>query len=265
MQKALHEQRRAAKPHSSLLTDAKRTWSSARAKNISKAERQKHIADLVKVVRGKVQDIVFKHDASRIVQTIVKWGNQEQRDQVAAELKGKYKALAESRYSKVRAQKYHSFMVALNRALQFLITKLIRLCPSKRIDILLEFQSHVLRLLLHREASRVIADTFELYASAYERAILMRDFYGREVTLFSVTTGSVEDREKAKKGLRGVLEGADDERRKRAMTSLKDNLVSMCEASLTFHIIYTHHFADSIIQIRAQYDTPLYIVHYGNI
>ncbi len=71
-QKVLHEQRRAAKPHSTLLTEAKQSWAFARQKNITKEERQKYVAELMKVIPGKVQDIVFKHDASRIVQTGVK-------------------------------------------------------------------------------------------------------------------------------------------------------------------------------------------------
>lgn len=54
------------------------------------------------VIRGKVQEIVFKHDASRIVQTAVKHGNQSQRDEIAVELKGRYKELAQNKYSKVR-------------------------------------------------------------------------------------------------------------------------------------------------------------------
>ena len=55
------------------------------------------------IVRGKIQDIVFKHDASRIVQTIVKRGNQLQRNEVATELRGRFKELVENKYSKVRA------------------------------------------------------------------------------------------------------------------------------------------------------------------
>jgi pumilio family protein 6 len=107
------------------------------------------------------------------------------------------------------------------------VTKLIRLCPTRRASILLEFQSGVLRLLLHREASSVLADAFELYANAYERTILLRDFYGKETALFSITTGSDEDKERAKRGLRGVLEGLEGERRKRVMGSVRENLVMM--------------------------------------
>ena len=110
---------------------------------------------------------------------------------------------------------------------QFLVTKLIRLCPAHRAPILLEFQTHVLRLLLHREATSVLADAFELYANAYERTILLRDFYGKEATLFGVTSGSDVDKERARKGLKGLLEGVDGERKRRVFTSLKDNLVAM--------------------------------------
>ena len=72
-----------------------------------------------------------------------------------------------------------------------------------------------------------MADAFELYANAYERALLIRDFYGKEASLFTVTAGSEADKERVKKGLRGMLQGADPERRKRTMNAVKDNLMSM--------------------------------------
>ncbi|OJT15544.1 Pumilio -like domain family member 6 [Trametes pubescens] len=208
-QKVLQEQRKAAKPHSELLVDAKRAWTVARQKNLTKAERNKHINELMEVIRGRVKDIVFKHDASRIVQTAVKYGGQEERNEIAEELKGKYRELAQSKYSK------------------FLITKLIRLCPTYRAPILREFQGHVLRMLLHREASSVLADAFELYTNAYERSLLLRDFYGKEASLFTVTAGSEEEKERSKKGLKGLMEGLEGDRRKRVLASLKDNLVTI--------------------------------------
>ena len=84
-----------------------------------------------------------------------------------------------------------------------------------------------MRLLLHREASSVLADAFELYANAYERSILLKDFYGKEAALFTVTLGSDEEKEKSKKGLKGVLEGTDKERRKRILNAVKENLTTM--------------------------------------
>lgn len=90
-----------------------------------------------------------------------------------------------------------------------------------------EFLGHVRRLLLHREASSVLADVFELYANAYERSLLLRDFYGKEASLFSMTTGSEADKEQSKKGLKGLLDGAEKERRKRVLTAVQENLVTM--------------------------------------
>ena len=81
--------------------------------------------------------------------------------------------------------------------------------------------------MLHKAASSVLADAFELYANAYERTILLREFYGKEASLFSVTQASDLDKERAKKGLIGVLEDADTERRRRILGSLKDNLITM--------------------------------------
>ncbi|KAG7090982.1 hypothetical protein E1B28_010049 [Marasmius oreades] len=208
-QKILQEQRKAAKPHSQILADAKRVWALARQKNIPTSERQKHVRDLMNTIRGKVKEIVFKHDASRIIQTVVKYGGPAEKNAVAEELKGKYRELAQNRYSK------------------FLVTKLIRSCPSHRASILLEFHGHVLKLLLHGEASSVLADAFELYANAYERSILLREFYGKETALFTSTNMTEAEKEKAKKGLVGVLEGADKERRRRTLASLKEALVSI--------------------------------------
>jgi len=85
-----------------------------------------------------------------------------------------------------------------------------------------------LRLLLHREASSVIADTFELHAGTYERSLLVREFYGKEAALFSSSVvGSEEDKDKAKRGLQGVLEGASSDQQMRILNATKENIMTM--------------------------------------
>ncbi|KAF4607476.1 pumilio domain member 6 [Pleurotus pulmonarius] len=208
-QKVVQDQRKAAKPHSDLLAEAKKLWSLARQRNTSPEERQKHVQSLMNLIRGKVKDIVFKHDASRIIQTIVRNGKQKERDEIAVELKGRYKDLAQNKYSK------------------FLVSKLIRLCPTHRASILTEFQGHVIRLLLHREASSVLADAFELWANSYERTILVREFYGKEAALFATNNGGEADKAKAKDGLKGILDGSSAEQQKRILNATKDSLVTI--------------------------------------
>ncbi|KAF5349033.1 hypothetical protein D9758_012725 [Tetrapyrgos nigripes] len=233
-QRALTAHRKSLKPHASLLSQAKSHWALARAQSISSSERQKHIKNLMDVIRGNIKDIVFKHDASRVIQTVVKYGGKEDREEVARELEGCWKDLACSRYSK------------------FLVTKLLRLLPSSplRHSIYLSLSQHgVIKLLLHREASSVLADAFEMYANAYEKGILVREFYGKEVNLFDTTSSglnsllksgksskkgsaemsavSEEERTKVTKGLAGILEGADVEKKKRVLKALKENLENL--------------------------------------
>lgn len=123
-----------------------------------------------------------------------------------------------------------------------------------------------MRLVLHREASSVLADAFELWGNAYERSILLQDFYGKEATLFTVTKGSEEEREKSKKGLKGLLEGVDTERRKRILSAIKDNLTTVCVHSVATHTYEgTNIRAGSTTQIRVPYPTHSYTEYFGNI
>lgn len=104
--------------------------------------------------------------------------------------------------------------------------------PNLRSSILSEFHGHVLRLLLHREASPIIADAYELYANAAERDRLLIDFLGKEVTLFQATNSN-KSSEKGKeaqqppRGFKAVLDGVDAERRKRILVGLKENLINV--------------------------------------
>ncbi|EJD08526.1 ARM repeat-containing protein [Fomitiporia mediterranea MF3/22] len=247
LQKAVHQERKAAKQHADVLVAAKPLWARARRKQATPAERQKDIEALMEVVRGRVQDVVFKHDASRVVQTLVKYGSQRVRDEVAAELKGRYRDLVQNKYSK------------------FLVTKLIRQCPSHRTSILLEFRGHVVRLLLHREASSVLADAFELYSNAFERSLLVHDFYGKEVALFSpaISKGAAADeKDKAvlKKGLAGALEGADTERRKRILAAVKENLeliMNNPDKGAISHAIFHRALLEYLLQVNELDDEAL--------
>ena len=116
---------------------------------------------------------------------------------------------------------------------------------------------------MHREASSVVADAYELYSNAYERSILLRDLYGKETLLFTVTTGSEESKERAKKGLNGVLEGLEGERRKRVLAALKENLTTVCVDSLDAGLV-AYYRPDLTTRIRGLSHTLLCIEHCGN-
>lgn len=59
-----------------------------------------------------------------------------------------------------------------------------------------------------------------MYASPADKARLLREFYGKEVALFETDKGG-------RLGLHGVLDGLDEERKKRILGALKENIQKM--------------------------------------
>ncbi len=85
-----------AKPYADLIAKSKKIWEKIRQKKISKPERKKLIRDLQTEAKGHIKDLVFKHDASRVVQTVMKYGDINARTMIAQELKGTYVELSQS-------------------------------------------------------------------------------------------------------------------------------------------------------------------------
>ncbi|CEI99960.1 hypothetical protein G6F70_001002 [Rhizopus microsporus] len=155
-----------------MITQAKKVWEQLRRGDISREEQKQLMEKIMNIIGGKVQDVIFKHDASRIIQTCLKKGNAEQRNQIAEELKGKYLELAKSMYGK------------------FIVMKAIEYCHKQRDTILAEFRTHVRKLIRHKEAATVIETFFSQFANAAQRNELLAEFYGPEMTLFNQSGGA---------------------------------------------------------------------------
>ncbi|KAF2842557.1 ARM repeat-containing protein [Patellaria atrata CBS 101060] len=167
-QKALAKERKAAKPNANSIHRSKKIWERLRIKSaVAKEERQQLVEELFDIITGKIKDFVFKHDAVRAVQCALKYANAEQRIMIAQELKGDYKTLAESRYAK------------------FLVAKLIVSGGDKVRDMIVpEFYGHVKRLINHPEAAWILDDIYRGVATKSQKAILLREWYGAEFSLF---------------------------------------------------------------------------------
>merc|ERR1711871_1304489 len=102
--------------------------------------RTKLVTDLLTKLTGHIQTLCLKHDASRIVQTILKYGTKPQCDQICQELMGSIRTLCKSKYGKT------------------LVKKLLTYCPpATRAQILRsELDGHVLELITHKEAAEIV-------------------------------------------------------------------------------------------------------------
>ncbi|KAK4512687.1 Mitochondrial import inner membrane translocase subunit tim8 [Mucor velutinosus] len=166
-QKSTRWERKSHDKNFEMIVQAKKVWEQLRRGDISRDEQKALMAKMMSIIGGKVQDVIFKHDASRMIQTCLKKGNAEQRNQIAEELKGKYVELSKSMYGK------------------FIVMKAIEYCHKQRDNILREFRNNVRKLIRHKEASTVIETFYSQYANAAQRHELLAEFYGPEMTLFS--------------------------------------------------------------------------------
>jgi pumilio family protein 6 len=167
-QKALLQERKAAKPNADQIARSKKLWERLRRKShVPLEERKKLIAELFDIITGRVKDFVFKHDSVRVIQTALKYANVEQRKQIAHELKGSYVELAQSKYAK------------------FLIGKLIVHGDSEIRDLIIaEFYGKVKRLIRHPEGSWILDDIYRTVATQEQQANLLREWYGAEFAIF---------------------------------------------------------------------------------
>ncbi|KAH9218435.1 armadillo-type protein [Leptodontidium sp. 2 PMI_412] len=167
-QKALAQERKAAKPLADELARTKKIWERLRRKShVPLEERKQLVSELFEIITGKIKDYVLKHDSVRVVQTAIKYANAEQRKIIAKELAGSYRQLAESRYAK------------------FLIGKLLVQNDNEIRDIIVpEFFGHVRRLIKHPEASWILDDVYRGVATRHQKATILREWYGAEFALF---------------------------------------------------------------------------------
>lgn len=135
-----------------------------------KDERQKLVDELFDIISGRMRDFVLKHDATRAVQTAIKYATPERRKQIARELQGAYPQLAESRYAK------------------FLIGKLMVQNDEEIRDIIIpEFYGKVRKLINHAEASWIVDDIYRTVATKDQKAMMLREWYGPEFALKEMT------------------------------------------------------------------------------
>ncbi|KAI8812258.1 armadillo-type protein [Cladochytrium replicatum] len=164
-QKKLLAERKQLKPHGESIAVAKKLWEKVRVQRLSNSERQPLLEQLMALVKGKAQEIIFKHDASRIIQTCIKYATDEQREEIALELKGRFAELSASQFGK------------------FIVRKVLKYCKKARAGVIEELYGKVKKLIRHRDASTVVEAAYSQFANSQQRHALLEEFYGPEFAL----------------------------------------------------------------------------------
>ena len=171
-QKALAQERKAGKANAEMITRSKRIWEQLRVSAMPSLERKRLVEELFDIITGRVKEFVLKHDAGRIIQTSLKYGNAAQRRMVAQELAGEYKQLAAGKYAK------------------YTIGKLMSNGDETIRDIIIpEFYGSVRSLIKHPEGGWILDDIYRGAATPAQKARMLREWYGAEFSVFETTHG----------------------------------------------------------------------------
>lgn len=178
----------------------KSLWERLRVKTppVPKPVREKLSNEIWALSKDCISDLVMKHDASRVVQTLIKYSSKERREQIVESLKGKHYLLATSAYGK------------------YLLVKLLHYgSRDSRQLIINELHGSLRKLMRHREGAYVVEDLFVLYATHDQRQQMIKEFWGSEygvfrethkdLTIESVCESSVEKRNIIARNLVGTI------------------------------------------------------------
>ena len=151
------------------ITQAKKLWEKAR-----QDKSQASVTLLFAHIQSKINQVVFKHDASRIIQTILKYGTPLQRKVICREMKD-FVLLSRSKYGK------------------FIVSKLLKYGNAEqRQKILKEFEGNVVKCIKHKEAGQVVEEIYSQYCNAKQKRELVAEFYGAEFKLFKTEKSLAE-------------------------------------------------------------------------
>ncbi|ODV89039.1 hypothetical protein CANCADRAFT_148426 [Tortispora caseinolytica NRRL Y-17796] len=213
-QRTLLKERKISRQHGKTIQHIKSLWEKLRQKkNISSKERRELVDKIWSESNSIVEDLVLKHDSSRVVQSLLKYGDANIRRDIALQLKGSYLDLAKSSYGK------------------YLLVKLLHYGSKEtRKDIVGALHGHYRKLMKHREGVYVIEDIYREYSTVEQKRQIIREFYGSEFAVFKDAGKS--------KTLAEIVAGSPD-KRKIVMYNLKQAISSaVSKGSSGFNIIH---------------------------
>eukprot|EP01132_Coremiostelium_polycephalum_P009286 gene9286-11382_t len=150
-----------------IVRESKLLWVKIKEKKLSKEERSQLIDQLFTKLKGHILNVVVKHDASRVVQSMLKYGNEQQKELIFSELKGHELELSKSQYGK------------------FLILKQLKYGTKEHQErIIKSFYGKFVNLITHKESSQVVEYMYSEVADRVQKTAIIEEFYGPEYRLF---------------------------------------------------------------------------------
>lgn len=213
-QKRLLKERKLARQGGASIEQIKQIWERLRVKTgIKPAERKKLVEEIWAICKDEIKNLILKHDASRIIQTLFKYADKDKRVVITKALKGNYYDLAISSYGK------------------YLLVKMLHYGSAPvRQSIIDELHGRFRKLMRHKEGAYVLEDAFRDYSTAAQKRQMIQEFFGAEFAVFRDAAGN--------KTLKQILAESPDKRAV-IMRNLNETITaSVNKGSIGFTVIH---------------------------
>ncbi|KAL3796768.1 hypothetical protein HJC23_010915 [Cyclotella cryptica] len=187
--RALKAERQSHRRHSTTVRSAKEIWNELRVKSNTAETNSKLCTELYGLLKGKMMEVAMQHDASRMVQAVLQFGNAEERLETVRELcavpnEDKLKGSAEKSggQSTVNLAELCKIQYA-----HFVVLKMIKYCAREEECVRLivkNLKKQMTKLAVHSVGSRVVELLFATFSSK-SVAPLKLELYGPQYALFA--------------------------------------------------------------------------------
>mmetsp|Transcript_19468 Transcript_19468/g.33196 ORF Transcript_19468/g.33196 Transcript_19468/m.33196 type:complete len:624 (-) Transcript_19468:88-1959(-) len=208
--RALKHERQSHRKHASSVQPAKELWNQLRVKTNDKETNIKLCAELHELLKGKCLEVAMQHDASRCVQGVLQYGNEQMRLEVVKELcGGDAKKDDDTKNQNVNLAELCKIQYA-----HFVVLKMIKYGSRNEECIKLIVKSlkkQMTKLAIHSVGARVVELLFGTFPPK-SVAPLKLELYGPQYALFASVNTTGKDNSPTLPSLTEFVEDNPDKR-----------------------------------------------------
>ncbi|NXV05892.1 PUM3 protein, partial [Cettia cetti] len=227
-----------------IIVKSKQIWESMRRKKCDKEKREKLMNELQKLLHGKIKNLAFAHDSTRVIQCFIQYGNEKQRQETFEELKDSLVELSKSKYSRNIVKKFLMYGTKAQVA-----------------EIIRSFKGNVKKMLRHAEASAVVEYAYNDKAILEQRNMLTEELYGNTFQVYKTPAAPT---------LGKMLE-AQPEKREAILDEMKQILTPMAQKEAVIkhslvHKVFLDFFTHALPKQRSEMieairEAVIYLAH----
>mmetsp|Transcript_28218 Transcript_28218/g.59686 ORF Transcript_28218/g.59686 Transcript_28218/m.59686 type:complete len:647 (+) Transcript_28218:147-2087(+) len=261
--RALKAERQSHRKHATIVRSAKEIWNDLRVKSNTTETTSRLATELFDLLKGNMMEVAMQHDASRMVQAVIQFGNETEKRETVKELcgnnGGKGPGTIDKNISTVNLAELCKIQYA-----HFVVLKMIKYCARDEECVRLivkNLKKQMTKLSVHAVGSRVVELLFATFPPKATTP-LKHELYGPQYSLFASTTTVVNDSNLSP--LKAFIDSNPD-KREAILTHLQTLLQKGLDKSLT-GFAYFHSLLHDYVSIASPNDirdflTPALVDH----